>query len=512
MNLPRESGILLHPTSLPGPYGMGEVGPEAFAFVDALKEMGQSLWQVLPIGPTSYGDSPYQSLSTFAGNHLLISFEGLYQDGLLSKRQFEDLPQFPAERIKYGEVIPARMRVLQAVCGSFARLASREMNDEFETFCDANRDWLDDYALYVAIKESYDLRPFTDWDPELIHREPDALKRVRRTRKTAIRNVKIMQFLFEHQWRRLVGYCHGNGIRLVGDIPIFVAHDSADVWAHPDLYFLEENGQPTVIAGVPPDYFSASGQRWGNPLYDWDVHARDGYSWWKRRLRRAFEWVDVVRIDHFRGFEAYWEIPASEETAIHGRWVKGPGHPFFEELTREFGDLPILAEDLGIITDEVEVLRDRFNLPGMRVLHFAFGNDPKADDYRPESFPTNCVCYTGTHDNNTSVGWFWGDGGEDSTRSPEEVEAERREILNYLHTDGSQISWDLIGLGMRCNANMFIAPLQDVLALGSEHRMNVPGVPSGNWQWRFSWDQLTPDIRQRLRDCVDATGRSRVHA
>ena len=512
MHFPRESGILLHPTSLPGPYGIGEIGREAFVFVDTLREMGQTLWQILPIGPTGYGDSPYQSLSTFAGNHLLISFESLYEDGLLSKGQLQRAPRFDSDRIEYGDVIPARMTVLQSTCRSFGRCASSDIKEEYESFCVANKDWLDDYSLYCAIKTSYAGRPFTEWDVDLVQRDPGALKAVRRKCKTAIRNVKILQYLFDRQWHRLMDYCRDNDIRLIGDLPIFVAHDSSDVWAHPELYLLDDAAQPLVVAGVPPDYFSPTGQRWGNPLYNWDMHAEDRYGWWKRRLRRMFEWVDIVRIDHFRGFEAYWEIPASEKTAIQGRWVKGPGHHFFEELVSEFGELPILAEDLGFITDEVRHLRDRFNLPGMRILQFAFGNDSNTCEYRPENDPENCVCYTGTHDNDTAVGWFWSKEGKGNTRSHEEIEAERRSILDYFQTDGSQIHWDLIGLGMRSSAKIFIAPLQDVLGLGSEHRMNVPGVPGGNWQWRFRWGQVTHEVRQRLRECAISTGRARIHS
>ena len=509
MHFPRESGILLHPTSLPGRFGIGEMGPEAYAFVDALVEMKQSLWQVLPLGPTGYGDSPYQSFSTFAGNPLMISFEMLYEDGLLSRRQLDQATTFPEERVDFGAIISARMKVLATACRGFNRQADARTKDEYAAYCEANAEWLDDYALFMALKERHDGQPFTVWEKALIHREPAAMKKARTENKTAIRNVKMLQYLFHRQWQRLRSYCHGKGIRVVGDIPIFVAHDSADVWAHPDLYYLDADGNPTVIAGVPPDYFSATGQRWGNPLYRWDVHAAEDYHWWKRRLRKAFEMVDVLRIDHFRGFEAFWEIDADEPTAINGKWVKGPGHAFFESLLKEFGDLPIIAEDLGVITDDVEALRDDFQLPGMRVLQFAFGADPKATDYRPESFPPNCVCYTGTHDNDTTVGWFWSEAGEGSTRTQEEIEAERQTILRYTQTDGSQIHWDLIALGMKSGANTFIAPLQDVLGLGSEHRMNVPGTTGGNWQWRFSFDALTPEIKGRLASMVEWSGRDR---
>lgn len=507
MKFERQSGILLHPTSLPGPYGMGDLGPQARAFADRLKEMGQHLWQVLPLGPTGYGDSPYQSLSTFAGNPLLISFDLLAKEGLLSRSRLARFPEFPTDAVDFGPVINARMAVLETACRSFDRKASPSKRRAFQRFCSHNAEWLDDFALFFALKNAHGGQPWPMWERELASRDPAALRAAARKLKTAIRHVKVRQFLFFDQWSRLRAYCHKRGIRLVGDIPIFVAHDSADVWAHPELFYMDEKGMPTIVAGVPPDYFSATGQLWGNPLYRWDVHRATGYAWWVKRMQKMFEIVDIVRIDHFRGFEAYWEIPGNEKTAINGKWVKGPNADLFNVLIQKLGRLPIIAEDLGVITPDVEALRDRFEFPGMRVLQFAFGNDAKAADYRPDQYPPNCVVYTGTHDNDTTVGWFRSEPGQDSTRTREEIERERKHILEYLKSDGREIHWDMIALALNSRANTAVFPLQDVLGLGSEARMNVPGREGGNWRWRFTWDKLTPEIMARLRGLTGNAGR-----
>ena len=507
MKFERSSGVLLHPTSLPGPYGIGELGPEAWRFADFLQSAGQALWQILPLGPTSFGDSPYQSPSTFAGNPLWISFDLLIQDNLLTKSQLRGYPKFPAGRVDFGPVITARMAVLKKVCANFERKASAGMRQDFEAFCRRNAAWLEDYALFAALKDAHDGRPWTEWASELGQREPGALAAAREQYAGEMRDVRVIQFLFEQQWQRLRAYCAERGIRIVGDIPIFVAHDSADVWANPELFFLEPDGQPSVVAGVPPDYFSATGQLWGNPLYDWAAHKAQNYDWWVARMRRTFELVDIVRIDHFRGFEAYWEIPGEETTAINGRWVKGPDSDLFDVLLERLGPLPIIAEDLGVITPPVEALRDQFDFPGMRILQFAFGNDNRAAEFRPESYPAHCCVYTGTHDNDTTVGWFHSESGNGSTRTAEEIAAERKMILDYLGTDGREIHWDLIHLGARSNANTFVVPLQDLLGLGSEARMNVPGIAGGNWQWRFTWEQMTDAMRDRFAHVTRATGR-----
>jgi 4-alpha-glucanotransferase len=509
-NFPRESGILLHPTSLPGPYGIGEIGPQARRFVRQLAKMGQQLWQVLPIGPTGYGDSPYQSFSTFAGNTLLISFDQLVRDKLLHPTQLRRFPKFPEHTVDFGRVIPVRKRILRSVCRSFAGRASARRRKAFAAYCEKNAYWLDDYALFTAIKEANDLRPWTHWDSEaLAKRDEKALRAARRRFRTAINHERILQYLFDDQWSRLMAYAHNHGVRIIGDIPIFVAHDSADVWANPELYFLDSHGQPTLVAGVPPDYFSATGQLWGNPLYRWNVHRHSDYAWWVARMRKMFHMADLVRIDHFRGFEKYWEIPGHEKTAIPGRWVEGPGADLFHALIRQLGPLPIIAEDLGVITPEVEALRDQFKFPGMRILQFAFGNDPKADDYRPESYPPNCVVYTGTHDNDTTVGWFWSEPGKDSTRTADDVAAVRRRILDYVKTDGREIHWDLIGVALRSQANTVVIPMQDLMGLDSAARMNVPGTLGGNWRWRYREPQLTPAIQSRMRTLAQDTRRAR---
>ncbi len=507
MNFPRESGILLHPTSLPGPYGIGDIGPEAYKFADILAAMGQKLWQILPHGLTGYGDSPYQSFSTFAGNPLFISIDLLVQDGLLTKSQLEKYPKFPAHTVDFGPVIEAKEAVLALACRSFDKHASAIQKEKFREFCVKNHEWLEDFSLFMALKYEYKLEPWTTWSPELIGRESGAMNAARGRHKTAIRHIKILQYLFDDQWRRLRKYCHDKGVKIIGDIPIFVAHDSADAWASPELFYLDSSGKCSVVAGVPPDYFSATGQLWGNPLYRWDVHKQTDYAWWVRRLHKIFEMVDIVRIDHFRGFAAYWEIPGGAETAIHGRWVPGPAHDLFHSLRRQLPDLPVIAEDLGVITDDVEKLRDDFHFPGMRILQFAFGNDDKAEDYRPHNYPGNCVVYTGTHDNDTTVGWFWSKPGENTTRSQEDIDRERKTILDYVGTDGAEIHWDLIALAMRSKANTAMFPLQDLMGLGTEARMNVPGTKSSNWRWRFTWDMLTPAIKTRLRQLTESTGR-----
>jgi len=507
MNFERSSGVLLHPTSLPGRYGIGEIGAEAVKFADVLREMGQQLWQMLPLGPTGFGDSPYQSLSTFAGNPMLLSLDLLVEEGLLSKRRLASACDFSDERVDYGEVIKYRTEILGSVCRTFNRRANAGIQRKFKQFCTANGYWLDNYALFSAIKDGHGGVPWVEWEPELVKREPAALARAMAKYGTSIRNAKILQFLFDRQWHRLWSKCRRKGIRIVGDIPIFVAHDSADVWANPELFYLDGLGNLTVQAGVPPDYFSATGQLWGNPLYRWDEHRRTNYEWWGRRMKRVFETVDIVRIDHFRGFESYWEVPADAEDAIGGRWIKGPGADLFVSLKERLGELPIIAEDLGLITPEVEALRDELGFPGMYILQFAFGKDAKAIDYLPHNHGGNSVVYTGTHDNDTTVGWFSSQPGENSTRTIEDIARERARALDYLGTDGSEIQWDMIKLAEESCANTAIVPLQDILGLGSDSRMNCPGSCSNNWAWRFSWDMLTPELKQRMLEVTKNSNR-----
>ena len=474
--LPRSSGILLHPTSLPGRYGIGDLGAAAYRFVDWLAEQGQSIWQMLPLGPTSYGDSPYQTLSAFAGNPNLISLDGLVESGLLHKSDLLDTPPFPPRRVDYGWVIPFHERKLAAAHRRFQQPNQRALQREWQEFTAANRHWLDDFALFSALKKQHELRPWVEWESALRDREPNALAAAALDCAAEIEAEKFRQWLFDRQWRALKSHANQRGIRLFGDLPIFVAHDSADVWAHQEQYALDARGTPTVIAGVPPDYFSPTGQRWGNPLYRWAVMRADGYRWWIERVRALLQRVDFIRIDHFRGFEAYWEIPASEKTAIKGRWVAGPGKDFFAAIQAALGSLPIIAEDLGVITPEVEALRDAFDLPGMKVLQFAW-SDPR-NPFLPHNHPVNCIVYTGTHDNNTTRGW-WENEVDENTR---------RFMQDYLGQgiQTNDIVWTLARVGMRSSAQSFIMPMQDVLGLGAEGRMNTPGEAAGNWTWRFT--------------------------
>ncbi len=468
---PRSSGILLHPTSLPGRYGIGDLGQNAYRFVDWLVEYGQSIWQVLPLGPTSYGDSPYQTLSAFAGNPNLISLDKLVEDGLLTEDDLADTPDFPANAVDYGWIIPFHNEKLAIAYKNFKKTTHREA---FNTFTQDNAYWLEDFALFVALKNQHDLRPWVEWESDLALRDEKAISEAIETYADEIEEQKFRQWIFHKQWYELKYYANNKGVRLFGDLPIFVAHDSSDVWANQHEYFLDETGNPTVIAGVPPDYFSPTGQRWGNPLYRWDVMQDDGYSWWIKRVKGILSLVDYVRIDHFRGFEAYWEIPATEETAMNGEWIKGPEQQFFQAIQDALGDLPIIAEDLGVITEGVEKLRDDFGLPGMKVLQFAWGEP--TNPFLPHNHPVNCVVYTGTHDNNTTLGWF----------TDEVDEGTLSFMKDYLGHDIHDIVWRMARVGMRSSGHTFIMPMQDVLGLGSEGRMNTPGKPAGNWTWRFT--------------------------
>ena len=491
----RASGVLLHPTSLPSRFGIGDFGPDAYRFVDALVEMGQKLWQVLPLGPTGYGDSPYQCFSAFAGNPLLISLERLVEENALSPDDLNAVPSFPAHQVAYGDVIEFKQALLYRSYIYFLQYASAERHAAFEAFCADNADWLDDYALFMALKAAHKGEAWTAWQDDVARRTATALSRARSQLADAIQKQKYLQFQFFRQWHALKRYANEKGVKIIGDIPIFVAFDSADVWAHRELFHLDERGKPTVVAGVPPDYFSPTGQRWGNPLYRWDVMAKQSYQWWIARCRAAFAMFDYVRIDHFRGFEAYWEVPASEPTAVNGRWVKGPGKAMFQAVQNALGQLPIIAEDLGVITPEVKALRDALGFPGMRVLHFAFVADASSD-FLPHNYVRNTVAYAGTHDNDTTIGWF------------EKLDpVTRQQVLDYTGSDGTQINWALIRLLLMSVADTVILTLQDVMGLGSEARMNLPGRADGNWQWRFTWDQLTDDIQARLRKLTAIYGR-----
>ena len=504
---PRAAGILLHPTSLPGRHGIGEIGPEAHRFLEHLAGVSQRLWQVLPLGPTGYGDSPYQTLSTFAGNPLVISLDALRSDGLVDAGRLDVLPPFPEDRVDFGAVIGQRANLLHEVAAGFPHRASRELRAGLEEFTDTHRAWLDDYTLFVSLKSHFAGRSWHAWPADAARRDPAVLAAARRTLAEPVDHARILQYLFHRQWAALRERAGALGISIIGDLPIFVAHDSADVWCRPDLFTVDADGHATVVAGVPPDYFSATGQRWGNPLYRWPVHAEEGFAWWIARLAHAFELVDILRIDHFRGFAACWEIPADHPTAERGRWVPGPGRTLFDAAAAALGPRPIIAEDLGVITPDVDALRDDLGFPGMRILQFAFGDTEPAEAYRPESYPANSVVYTGTHDNDTTVGWYRGEPAAGSTRSAEEVAREQHAVRSYLGTDGAEIHWDLIGLALRSPANTAIYPLQDVLGLGTAARMNVPGREWGNWTWRFRWSELAPEIEQRLERLTRAAGR-----
>jgi len=495
----RTSGILLHPTSLPGPYGIGDLGPGAYRFVDFLTAAGQGLWQMLPLGPTGYGDSPYQCLSAFAGNPLLISPELLFEDGWLDAADL-DPPVTVPDQVEFGPVREWKSALLVLAHRRFLERASPDDNAALAAFRRDQAHWLDGYALFAALKASQDLRPWTEWPAGLSRRDPQALAEWSQAQAEAIQLQHFEQFVFARQWQRLRAYAGARGVRLVGDAPIFVAHDSSEVWTHPEWFYLDDRGVPTVCAGVPPDYFSATGQRWGNPLYRWDRLAEDGYGFWVQRLRHLLGLVDLVRIDHFRGFAGYWEIPGDEATAVHGRWVEGPGLDLFTALRRELGeDLPLIAEDLGVITEDVEALRDGLELPGMAILQFAF--EPTTHgfgqgSYLPHNHRRRLVVYTGTHDNETVAGWWAG-----------LEEPIRDHVRRYLNTDGAEVHWDLIRAALASVADMALFPLQDALGLGTDACMNRPGTMQGNWVWRLQENALTPALAERLRELAGLYGR-----
>ena len=503
MKSPRSSGILLHFTSLPACFGIGDFGPSAFEFADFLADAGQTLWQVLPVNPTGYGDSPYQCFSAFAGNPMLISLDRLAEQGLLQASDLASVPGFPDSSVDYGAVIPYKMSILRRAAQLFFADASHSDRSAFERFCADSSSWLDDYALFMAVKDAHQGIIFTSWEPAIRRRDPSAVSDWSKRLAPEIQAFKYWQFEFFRQWERLKTYCQEHGIRFMGDIPIYVAHDSADVWAHPDLFHLDANGSPTVVSGVPPDYFSATGQLWGNPIYRWDVLASTGYKWWIDRFRASLALFDMVRLDHFRGFEAYWEVPGGESTAMNGKWVKGPGEAFLTALQNAFGRLPIVAENLGVITPPVEKLRHQFGLPGMSLLQFAFGNDPQGPSFRPHNYSHDLVSYTGGHDNDTTVGWWNSSVGADSTRTLEDVEKEHAFARAYLNFhDDSEINWVMIRAVIASVADTAIVPLQDVLGLGTEARMNLPGRVSNNWKWRYRPGALTKDLSARLRSLV----------
>lgn len=490
----RAAGILLHPTSLPGPEGIGTVGSDAYAFADALVAAGMSLWQVLPLGPTGYGDSPYAGLSAFAGNPLLVDLWQLQHAGLLEWTAL-DLPAPKSERrVDFGALAPSKMLVLRRAFHQFQE--AFDLDAELEQFRRVNQEWLEDFALYMALKDAHGLAPWYDWPEPLRRRDQAALTDASQKYAEDVAFHRWVQFTFFGQWRSLKQHANERGIRIIGDIPIFVAYDSADVWAHQDLFRLDADGRPLIVAGVPPDYFSATGQLWGNPHYRWDVIAAHGYDWWISRFQVLLDLVDIVRLDHFRGFAGAWAVPAGNPTAEVGEWVRGPGSGLFNAIQSALGRLPIIAEDLGVITPDVDALRQEFGFPGMKILQFAFGAGPWGLDL-PHNFHQDMVVYTGTHDNDTTVGWF--------TKLNGEV---RRSVLEYVGTQGLDISWDFIRLALASVADTAVIPLQDVLRLGSRARMNLPGEPAGNWSWRYADGDITEAHVEGLRMLVTTYGRA----
>ena len=520
MNFQRSSGILLHPSSLPSKFGIGDFGPNAYKFVDFLEKSGQHLWQILPLGPTSFGDSPYQSFSTFAGNTLFISPEVLCQKGYLEERDVELAPIFSCKKTDYGNAIPFKRGLFEKAHRRFQKKAFTADQVAFQKFCEKNSFWLEDYALFASLKDyfiaerqeagfsneffafeektakklSKNLQKdyyfgavWSTWPEELVNREYGALEKWKRKLTTAIDRYKFLQFEFFSQWEALKQSATEKNIKIIGDVPIFVAYDSADTWANPKNYYIDEKGFPTVVAGVPPDYFSETGQLWGNPLYRWEEHEKTGYKWWIDRIRCTLNMVDILRIDHFRGFESYWAVPFGDRDATKGEWRKGPAEKLFKAVEKELGNLPIIAEDLGIITDDVRELRKKLGFPGMRILHFAFNDDSK-NDYLPHNYEPNTVVYTGTHDNDTTIGWYTNG-----------TEHEKDYVRRYMNISGDDIAWDMIRLAMSSSAVFAIFPIQDMLRLDGSHRMNIPSTSNSNWQFRFELSQLNEDDANGLR-------------
>lgn len=493
----RLSGILLHPTSMPSPYGIGDLWKEAYRFIDFLEKAGQHLWQILPLTPTGFGDSPYQSFSAFAGQPLLISPEHLVELGLLREQDLSDCPVGEEDKVDYGSIVSWKAKILKMASVRFVKLAGIGLRQEYDKFVGENLFWLEDYALFMVCKELNEGKAWLDW--EMPYRKPTAAvkKRLKKQLQEEMKYYYFVQFIFYKEWMALKKYANEKEIKIIGDIPLFVSLDSADVWANQKLFRLDSKGYPTVVAGVPPDYFSAEGQLWGNPLYNWKVHKKDGYKWWIARVRHQLRLADYLRIDHFRGLESYWEVPADAATAIDGKWVPGPREDLFYALERELGyNLPIIAEDLGLITPEVHALRNKLGFPGMRILQFAFDSEEEST-YLPHQFDTtNCVCYTGTHDNNTTRGWY-----------EEASEVSRDKVRRYMNTDGNSIHWDFIRTCLGTVAVFAILPLQDVLGVGGEGRMNTPGVGTDNWAWRYRKEALSEELAEGLEKVTRLYGR-----
>lgn len=507
MKFPRSSGILLHPTSLPGGFGIGDLGPEAFKFIDFLVETGQTYWQILPLGPTGYGDSPYQCFSAFAGNTLMISPDKLVEDELLAPEQIANKPDFPNGKVDFGGVYDWKNQLLSQAFENFHHTTSVDMRGKFESFVQDQEWWLNDYAMFRAVKMSQNQKAWYEWDGPLKLRDEAALAKAAEELYDNIQAEKFYQFLFFKQWAAVKEYAAKNDIKIIGDIPIFIALDSADVWRNQDQFKLNPDGSARVVAGVPPDYFSKTGQLWGNPIYDWDAMRRDGFKWWIDRVRHTLETVDIVRIDHFRGFVAAWEVPGGDATAENGQWINAPGGELFAAMQNALGQLPFIVEDLGVITPDVEELRDGFGFPGMKILQYAFGGDAKNHDL-PHNYVNNCAAYTGTHDNDTTVGWWHSRAGAGSTRDENAVSREHDYCLKYLDSDGKEINWDFIRAVWASVADTAIAPMQDLLGLGTEGRMNLPASTDGNWYWRLRGDAVTEEIKSKLKGLTETYGRN----
>ncbi len=500
--LTRQAGVCLHLTSLPGDHGIGNLGLAAIRFVNALASAGLKVWQFLPTGPCGYGNSPYQSLSAFAGNEMLIDVLELQQWGLLRERDTGELRSLPDNVVDYDAVVPLKQALLARASKRFDARCPPALRARFHAFEQSNNNrWLHDYALFRVLKSKHAERPWPDWEPAFVHREAASLRRFESRYADDIHAVKIRQFFFDCQWRALRVHAASKGVRLFGDMPIYVALDSADAWSNRELLRIDQDGRPDCVAGVPPDYFSNDGQLWGNPLYDWQAHAASGYHWWTQRLRHALGRMDIVRIDHFRGFESYWSVPAGETTARHGRWESGPGRRLFDALHDALGPLPIVAEDLGIITPAVDALRDELGYPGMKVLQFCIADD----DFSIDDIPVNCVCYTGTHDNDTTLGWFH--GSPDELRSAGDIKRTQARALEMTGGSAETVHEDLIRLAVASRARLAIAPMQDFLGLGSDARLNTPGTTANNWRWRLGRDAFTPALRDRIRTLIADAGR-----
>lgn len=489
MKFERNAGILLHPTSLPSKYGIGDLGNDAFLFIDFLEKAGQKLWQVFPLGPTGYGDSPYQCFSAFAGNPNIISPDKLREEGLLSENDLINIPEHNPHQIDYGQIIEYKKSLLRKAFLNF-KSHYHNFQSDFESFQKENSDWLDDFALFMATKDAHGGIVWKDWDKGLVHRDKKAMAEWSDRLADDIFFHKFVQFVFFKQWNSVKEYANSKGIKIIGDMPIFIAYDSADLWANKNLFTVDENGKLETVAGVPPDYFSPTGQLWGNPLYRWKEMEKDDFLWWRKRFANLFKMVDIVRIDHFRGFEAYWEIPGDAPTAETGRWVKAPGEKLFKSVLKHLGDVPILAEDLGVITPEVEALRDMFNFPGMKILQFAFGTGMETK-FLPHNYIPNCVVYTGSHDNDTTRAYFEKAKQDKSS----DIYEHMQKYLNYF---GDDVVFELIRLAYASVANIVVIPMQDILNLGGEARMNFPGKLGGNWTWRFTWDQIDENLHLKF--------------